>query len=168
MSHEFVEEGELQLADQVPADDRERGAAAAEGENIARRVPAPPRRAADEIARLRDSVAAGNFGDRAQLTGVNATDKEVLTNVNCLLEMFTASAERWIACVNCLALGDVPPRLEGAFHGRFAELQDGLNRCVDLTNRFRASLRQMAEEQGESMRRSIAMASRKSLQKSRK
>jgi methyl-accepting chemotaxis protein len=111
-----------------------------------RKAPTGRRRVGDEIVRLRESVEVGNIGERARLDGFSAADKELLGHVNALMEAFASPLEQAIRCVERLAVGDVPARLEAPSAGSFAQLKNGLNGCIENMSRFGNNLRHMADE----------------------
>jgi methyl-accepting chemotaxis protein len=144
MSHQLAEEEAIaQLLDMpdIPVPLR------ASSTPVARKAAANRRRVANEVARIRESVALGNLSDRASLDGFSEIDKELLGNVNALLESLCIPLLGATQFVNRLASGDAPSRLNASLAGGFAELQTGMNGCIGNINRFAVSLRQMAEQQ---------------------
>ena len=108
---------------------------------------APPRRRVnDEIVRLQESLVAGNIGDRASLTGFSAADKELLVNINSLLDTLVSPLRQSIRCLQGISIADLNTRSDGSLIGGLTQFEKSLNRSSDEFGRTIAAIRSLIVE----------------------
>jgi methyl-accepting chemotaxis protein len=113
---------------------------------VGRKVSSARRDAVKEIARLRESLELGNLADRARLDGFSHADRELLGNVNALVQALCSPLLQTSHCLERLGAGELPAHVDGSFPGGYAQIQSGLNKCIENMSRFAANVRHMAEE----------------------
>jgi methyl-accepting chemotaxis protein len=89
------------------------------------------RRSDVEISRIVESMQAGNLGDRAQLDEFEGLDRELLTEINLLLDALTNPLNLAADRLACLARGEVPPKVTEEFSGDLEQLKNSLNSCIE-------------------------------------
>ena len=90
------------------------------------------RRSDVEIARVTESMRAGNLADRARLDDFDGLDLELLTEINVLLDALTTPLTLTADRLDRLAQGEIPPKIAEEFSGDLASLKDSLNRCIEV------------------------------------
>jgi methyl-accepting chemotaxis protein len=90
----------------------------------------PIRTMTEEAAALRDAVARGVLGTRADVRRIAPDFQPVLGGMNEVLDAYAAPVQAAAECLERLSRGDVPPPLAAAYEGDFNRIQDGLNRCI--------------------------------------
>jgi len=74
----------------------------------------------------------GNLADRAQLEGFEGLDRELLTEINLLLDALANPLILAADRLARLAKGEVPPKLTEEFSGELEHLKNSLNSCIDV------------------------------------
>jgi methyl-accepting chemotaxis protein len=76
-------------------------------------------------------MQAGNLTDRAQLDGFEGLDREMLVEVNSLLDALitplTIASDR----LRRLAKGEIPPKISESFSGDLDRMKADINACID-------------------------------------
>ena len=76
-------------------------------------------------------MQAGNLADRAQLDGFEGLDRELLVEVNCLLDALTNPLSLALDRLARLAKGEIAPKITEQFSGDLEHLKDSLNSCIE-------------------------------------
>jgi methyl-accepting chemotaxis protein len=90
------------------------------------------RRSDVEISRLVESMRAGNLTDRAQLEEFEGLDRELLIDINALLDALTNPLKVLADTLGRIARGEVPPQISESYAGELERLRNDLNRCISL------------------------------------
>jgi methyl-accepting chemotaxis protein len=89
------------------------------------------RRSDVEISRLVESMHSGNLSDRAQVDEFEGLDRELLEEINSLLDALTHPLQVATERMECMAGGEIPPRITEHFSGDLEQLKNSLNVCID-------------------------------------
>jgi methyl-accepting chemotaxis protein len=89
------------------------------------------RRSDVEISRLAESMHSGNLSDRAQVEEFEGPDRELLEEINSLLDALTYPLQVATDRMERMAGGEIPPRITEHFSGDLEQLKDCLNVCID-------------------------------------
>ena len=92
----------------------------------------------EEIRALGGDLKAGRLDRRANTA--TAGGRELLEEVNAIVDTLTAPLGLAIGQVAQLGRGELPDRLTAACQGEFAKLQDGLNALIDTTRMRQADI----------------------------
>jgi methyl-accepting chemotaxis protein len=95
----------------------------------------------DEIGRVVDGAAAGDFSGRIDMAGKEGFFARTSAGLNRLLEANARAMEELSSVMQALAAGDMTRRMQGEYEGRFATLQSDINATIGqlggLTGRIR-------------------------------
>jgi methyl-accepting chemotaxis protein len=83
-----------------------------------------------DVRALAGAAVAGHLGRRAEAAAYQGDWRELIAGVNATLDAVTGPLTAAAACVDLLAKGEVPARLEASWPGDFARLEANLNRCI--------------------------------------
>ena len=78
-----------------------------------------------------ESMRAGNLTDRAQLDEFDGLDRELLAEINVLLDLLTKPLNVATDRLARLAKGEAAPKVTEEFSGDLQQLKDSLNGCID-------------------------------------
>jgi len=99
-----------------------------------------------EVAGLLDAVQAGRLGARADLSGVEGTERIVLNSINQMLDAVIAPLGVAAGYVDRISKGDIPPKITDSYNGEFNTIKDNLNQCVDALSGLIAGMKHMSDE----------------------
>ena len=102
---------------------------------------------AEKIADLSRALRDGKLDARADLAGAEGLSRQVLENVNGMVEALSAPALAAAACLEKIARGEMPSRIETPWPGAFDDIRCRLNGCIDSIGGLSAAVAQMATEQ---------------------
>jgi methyl-accepting chemotaxis protein len=114
---------------------------------LARSVARSLRVLTEEAQRMREAVAEGKLGTRAELGLVSTEFQPILAGVNETMDAYAAPIEVAVDHVTRIARGDIPPPITAEYKGDFNHLKDGLNQCSAALSGLLSSMREMAERQ---------------------
>ncbi len=115
-------------AERVAAMAREKEDADAQAERQRRAMMAELK---TSIGQVVDAAVAGDLSNRAPTTFPDAELNEIASGLNRLLEVAGEGVERTGAALERVAEGDLGARVEGAFSGAFATLQNSANATIE-------------------------------------
>jgi methyl-accepting chemotaxis protein len=99
----------------------------------------------DDSATLARAGIEGRLATRADATRHQGDFRAVVEGVNATLDAVTGPLAVAAACVDGIARGAIPPRVEGDYRGDFRAIQDNLNGCIEAVQRVVADTRRLAE-----------------------
>ncbi len=83
-----------------------------------------------DVRALAGAAVAGRLGNRADAAAYQGDWRELIGGINATLDAVTGPLSAAAACVDLLARGELPARLEEGWPGEFATLEANLNRCI--------------------------------------
>jgi methyl-accepting chemotaxis protein len=104
----------------------------------------PQRAAMDEISRLIKSVKQGRLTDRADAGLATGDFKEVLDNINELLDSVTGPFGVAADYVEQISKGTIPPKITDIYHGDFNTIKTNINTCIDAVSALVADAGQLS------------------------
>jgi methyl-accepting chemotaxis protein len=87
-----------------------------------------------EAARIERAVAEGALDVRADASAASLEFAPVVHGINKTVDAFVATLRTTAGCIDRIAQGDIPPRIQAESRGEFAALDANLNRCIDAVN----------------------------------
>jgi len=84
-----------------------------------------------EASRLREAVAAGRLDERGESDLIEAEFRPIVVGINETMDAFTAPFRVTADYVARVSRGDIPPRIEEAYHGDFDAIRRSLNAAID-------------------------------------
>ncbi|WP_018937057.1 methyl-accepting chemotaxis protein, partial [Thioalkalivibrio sp. ALJ24] len=94
------------------------------------------RHAEEEIASLIEDAASGNLGERLNPEKYSGFTRVVGEKINGLLDAVVPPLREGSRVMQAMAEGDLNARLEGDFHGEFAEFRDAIHETMDNLDRL--------------------------------
>ena len=88
----------------------------------------------ERIEELTSAFKDGRLESRADLKGLKGEDREVLENVNQLINYIVAPLNVAAEYVDRISKGDIPPKITDAYSGDFNAIKNNLNNCIDNIN----------------------------------
>jgi methyl-accepting chemotaxis protein len=85
----------------------------------------------EELQRLAAAIQAGRIGERGQTSLFDGEQRDLVQNINGMLDTLTAPLRVAIDFAEQIGRGVVPAKITETYHGDFSTLKDVLNTCVD-------------------------------------
>ena len=85
----------------------------------------------EELTRLIGACRAGRLSERAELGSLQGSYRELLVQVNQMLDSVVEPLREADAVLESVASGDLTPRVLGAYSGEHARMKDSVNKAVD-------------------------------------
>jgi methyl-accepting chemotaxis protein len=108
----------------------------------------PQRAAMDEIARLIKSVRQGRLTDRANAGVATGDFKEVLSNINELLDVILLPIGEGNRILDQVAHGKVSELITETYQGDHEKMKQNVNNIALVLQRFQAELAKLLESKG--------------------
>ena len=89
---------------------------------------------AEKIGELTSAFKEGRLASRAELKGLQGQDREVLENVNQLIDYIVGPLNVAADYVDRISKGDLPPRITDNYNGDFNTIKNNLNNAIDNIN----------------------------------
>jgi methyl-accepting chemotaxis protein len=97
----------------------------------------------DEVARIVSAAASGDLGGRVETAGKHGFFLQLAEQLNGLLDANATSIEQISGLLTALSQGDLTVRMDGDFHGVFAQMRDDANataeQLADIVGRIKHS-----------------------------
>jgi methyl-accepting chemotaxis protein len=84
-----------------------------------------------KIHELASAIKAGHLQTRADLHGTSDVNREILTEVNQLIDAIVNPLNVAAEYVDRISKGDIPPKITASYKGDFNEIKNNLNNCID-------------------------------------
>ena len=128
------------------------------------------RAAMDEIGRLIKSVKKGNLTDRADLKATSSDYKEVLVNVNEMLDAVLLPIGEGNRILDQIAHGKVDELIAQTYEGDHEKMKQNVNGIALVLQKFQAEMARLTEfsQQGQLEKRGDAARSRAPMARSSK
>ena len=88
----------------------------------------------DDVIRLAKEAADGNLNERADETHYKGEFKNIVENLNLLLQTIVEPITKEIEIMQKLANGDLTERMTGEYKGEFKKLQEATNHSIEALN----------------------------------
>ncbi len=117
-------EPEKQVESQAPPVSSPAGVSSGFGHN-------PYRQVHQTIATLLAAIRKGDIDARADVRGVDGSEREILENINEILETMNAPVSMAVTYIKRIAQGSIPEKITREYPGAFSEVRDAINQCID-------------------------------------
>ena len=94
------------------------------------------KKANQSISEVVELSEQGNFEKRINELMLGPDFRQLVKNLNKLLDVYQNSSEVFNGKINELASGYVPDKIEGDYKGKFLEIQNSINTLIDVLNNF--------------------------------
>lgn len=84
-----------------------------------------------EVRDLINAIKVGKLDTRANLRGMSGADKELLEEINEMLDAVIGPLKLAAKYVDRIGKGDIPEKITVNYQGDFAEIKNNLNTCID-------------------------------------
>jgi len=88
----------------------------------------------DDVIRLAQEAANGNLSERADVVKYNGEFRNIVENLNLLLQTIVEPITKEIEIMQKLANGDLTERMTGEYKGEFKKLQEATNHSIEALN----------------------------------
>lgn len=85
----------------------------------------------DAVQVLLASVKQGNLETRADVRGVTGIDREILENINEIIEKIASPLNLSMTYLKRIARGNIPEKITVEYPGMFGEVKDTINQCIE-------------------------------------
>jgi methyl-accepting chemotaxis protein len=99
-----------------------------------------------EIKYLTSSVSEGELNIRGKPENINIEFREILTEVNHMLDAVVTPLNVTATYIDRISKGDIPDKITEQYNGDFNLLKNNLNQCIDAVNNLIIDTKMLANE----------------------
>ena len=92
--------------------------------------------AAEKIHLIVEAIKAGQLEARADLGGVSGADREILKDINEMLDVLVEPLNLAIEYTGMISTGNTPEKITDKYQGDFNQLKNNFNSSIDLISRI--------------------------------
>lgn len=88
------------------------------------------------VKKIGENIVAGRLDTRGDQDDVGVDFKEIITEINELIDAFVGPINVTAEYIDRISKGDIPPLITDDCKGDFNEIKNNLNGCIDVMNRL--------------------------------